>query len=248
MDIKDLLQARSEEAYRVFLPHVSIDCVVFGFHESSLKVLLLKMKGMHAWGLPGGYVLKEESIEDAAIRILHARTGADRIFLQQFKVFSDPERIKGFLDDYPGELWNKQRFITIGFYALIPFSQIVPVTDEISEICEWKDIDKLPDMMMDHRTIFDEALRILRYQLNYQPIGYNLLPHEFTMPELLRLYEIILDKKLDRSNFQRKIKSFDILTKLNKTKSAGAYRSPHLYSFDIDKYQKALERGLKEEW
>ncbi len=248
MDIRDEILKRSEEAYKTYLPHISVDCVVFGFNESSLNVLLLKMIGEPKWQLPGGYVLKDETIEEAAIRDLKSRTGATNIFLHQFKVFSDPKRTDNILTDYPDDLWNKQRFITVGFYALVPYSQIAPVPDEFSSACEWIDIDKLPEMMMDHRKILDGALSTIRHQLNYQPIGYNLLPKEFTMPELLKLYEILLGKKLERSNFQRRIKSFDILVKLNKSRPGGAHRAPHLYSFDLEKYKKALARGLKEDW
>jgi hypothetical protein len=102
--------------------------------------------------------------------------------------------------------------------------------------------------MMDHRSIFDKALLTLRKELNYKPIGFNLLPEKFTMPELQKLYEIILGKKLNRGNFFRKMLRYDILIKLDESRKGGAHKAPDLYKFDIEKYQTALKDGLKEGW
>jgi hypothetical protein len=102
--------------------------------------------------------------------------------------------------------------------------------------------------MMDHRAIFDKALITLRKQLNHKPIGYNLLPEKFTMPELQKLYEIILGKKLNRGNFYRKMLRYDILIKLHEIRKGGAHKAPDLYQFDIEKYQLALENGFSEGW
>ena len=248
MDLKTLLQERSQEAWNTYMPGISIDCVVFGFHGGMLKVLLIKVKDQKLWGLPGGYIKKTENLKEAASRILKERTGAQNIYLQQFRVFGDLDRSEGFFEDYEDTLWHKQRFISVGFYALVDYSQVQLMLDDISNACEWVSIDALPEFMMDHQNIFDYALATLRRQLNYKPIGYNLLPEIFTMPELQKLYEIILDKKLNRGNFFRKMTGYDILEKLQESRKGGAHKSPNLYKFDLQKYETALKNGFKEGW
>ena len=120
--------------------------------------------------------------------------------------------------------------------------------DEFSEKIEWCSIDSVPSLMMDHKQIYHKALEIMRKQLNSKPIGLNLLPEKFTMPELQKLYECILGKKLNRGNFYRKMLRYDILIKLDEIRKGGAHKSPDLYKFDIDKYKSALKEGLKEGW
>ncbi len=240
-----------------FLAHISLDCVLFGFHENQLKVLLSRLKGRDEWGLPGGFVRKEETAEYAASRVLKERTGLADIFLQQFHVFSDPERgnqLKAIESmnqsiELPLEIeWFRQRFISIGFYALVEFSQVHPTPDPFSDACQWWDLEAVGQLMLDHNLILQKALETLRVQLNYQPIGYNLLPSTFTMPELQKLYEAILGKKLDRRNFHRKITTYGILKKLNERRSGVAHKAPDLYSFDLDKYHQALKEGLRGGW
>jgi 8-oxo-dGTP diphosphatase len=248
MELKDLIIARSEEAYKLYLPHLSIDCVVFGFHEASLRVLLLKVKGMDTWALPGGYVGREEELEQAATRILNERTGAENIYLQQFRLFSKPGRSEAFFKDYPEGQWHRQRFVSAGFYALVNYTQVAARADEYTELCEWRDINDIPEMIMDHRAIFDAALIKLRRELNYKPIGCNLLPEIFTMPELQKLYEILLGKPLNRGNFYRKMMAYDILDKLDETRKGGAHKAPNLYRFNTERYTIALQDGLKEGW
>jgi 8-oxo-dGTP diphosphatase len=248
MEFRKIIEEKSDKAWGMYLPHLSIDCVVFGFHDATLKVLVVQMKDDKLWALPGGYILKTENIKEAASRILQQRTGATNIYLQQFRVFSDLNRSEGFFESFDDTIWNKQRFLSIGFYALVDYSHVNLVVDEISDACEWKPIDELPDLMMDHRYIFDKALITLRKQLNHKPIGYNLLPEKFTMPELQKLYEIILGKKLNRGNFYRKMLRYDILIKLDEIRKGGAHKAPDLYQFDVVKYQLALENGFSEGW
>jgi 8-oxo-dGTP diphosphatase len=248
MEIKKLIEEKSELTWEDYLPHLSIDCVVFGFHDAALKVLVVKIKDENLWALPGGYVLKTENLSEAANRILRERTGAENIYLQQFSVFSDLNRSEGFFEKYEDAIWNKQRFLSIGFYALVDFSTVNLVIDAFSDACEWKAIDELPELIMDHGSIYDKALVTLRKQLNYKPIGLNLLPEKFTMPELQKLYEIILGKKLNRGNFYRKMLRYDILVKLDEIRKGGAHKAPDLYKFDVEKYQNALKDGFNEGW
>jgi ADP-ribose pyrophosphatase YjhB (NUDIX family) len=240
-----------------YLNHISLDCVVFGFHGNQLKVLLVRMKKTKEWALPGGFVHDNESLEVAASRVLKERTDLDNIFLNQFHVFSDPLRSKnnpavpGIIEfghtDYT-ESWFAQRFISVGFYALVEFSQVLPQPDVLSDVCEWVNLDEIDSLMMDHNEILNKALETLRLQLTFQPIGYNLLPEKFTMSELRKLYETILGKELDRRNFQRKILTYNILTRLEEVRQGVAHKAPGLYMFSLENYQKALEEGLNGRW
>jgi ADP-ribose pyrophosphatase YjhB (NUDIX family) len=240
-----------------FLPHISLDCVVFGFHDGQLKILLLELKKQSGRALPGGFLQRDETLEQAAIRTLQERTGLHDIFLQQFHVFSDPERgkqedrVRQLTDKelHPSKVtWFSQRFISVGFYALVEFSKVNPVADELSEACEWHSLEERGALILDHDAILERALEALRSQLRYQPVGVNLLPQKFTMPELQKLYEAILGKKLDRRNFQRKILSYGILDELNEKRTGVAHKAPFLYSWHMGNYQRALKQGLEEGW
>ena len=239
------------------IAQLSVDCVVFGFHDYSLKVLLLKSAFENMWALPGGFIRKDESVEKAAHRILKMRTGIENVFLKQLRVFGQPDRKRSITEPEVYKLsglsvdqvaWLAERFITIGFYALVDYTKTVPSADLFSSKAEWVNLNEFEDMIMDHHEILNAALETLRLQLNYQPIGYNLLPEKFTMSEIQKLYEAILGKKLDRRNFQRKINSFNILDKLDERKTGCAYRAPFLYRFNKEKYQKALTQGLYGGW
>jgi 8-oxo-dGTP diphosphatase len=188
MDFKKKIEKVSEHYWEIYVPNLSLDCVVFGFHDNLLKVLVIKMIEGDLWALPGGYILKTEQLNDAATRILKERTGAEDIYLQQFRVFGNLNRSESFFEDFSNNLWHKQRFVSVGFYALVDFTKVNLVIDEFSIKCEWKSIDELPELMMDHSFIFEKALSTLRKQLIHKPIGYNLLPKKFTMPELQKLY------------------------------------------------------------
>jgi ADP-ribose pyrophosphatase YjhB (NUDIX family) len=240
-----------------YLPHISLDCVIFGFHEQRLKVLLLKMRHKALWALPGGFLKHTETLEAAATRILQERTGLREIFLQQFHIFSSLERSDAAtaVSDYARvgihlsqDSWMAQRFLTVGYYALVAFPSVIPQADAVSEACTWWDLSAVGPLMMDHNEILQRALMTLRTQLSYQPIGRTLLPARFTMPELQKLYEAILGKPLDRRNFQRRMLSVGILTRLPERKAGGAHKAPYLYEFDPVRYEQALTEGLYGGW
>jgi ADP-ribose pyrophosphatase YjhB (NUDIX family) len=242
---------------KIYQPGISVDCVILGFHENELKLLLLKVEQSNQWALPGGFIKKNETIENAAYRVLQERTGVQDIFLQQFNVFGAPDRSDARIHQnryleygikIPKDNWLLQRFITIGFYALIDFSEVNLRAIVSDETAEWIDMNKVSNLMMDHAAIVQKALETLRTQLAYLPIGKNLLPKKFTMPELQKLYETILNEKLDRRNFQRKLLSFGILNRLTETKKGGAHKAAFLYTFNEKKYQKALKDGLYGSW
>lgn len=242
---------------KYFMPCTSIDCVIFGFHDSQLKVLLLELTDLGGYGLPAGFIYKDEHIDDSAKRILKERTGLQDLFLQQFYIFGDPRRCdnnitkivfeKGNIEA-PKSNWLLQRFLTIGYYALVDFEAVNASPDYFSVSCEWHDIHNLPPMAMDHADIIQKALFTIRTHLRYEPVGYNLLPTKFTMPELQSLYETILDQKLDRRNFQRKMLSYGILKRLKEQRTGVAHKAPYLYSFDLKKYHKALKEGFQSAW
>lgn len=242
---------------KYFMPCVSIDCVIFGFHDGQVKVLLLKIANLGGWGLPAGFIYKNEHIDDSAQRILIERTGLKDLFLQQFYVFGDPNRCDNNITKIafentgtkaPATNWLLQRFLTIGYYALVDFKAVNAQPDPFSEDCDWHDIDNLPPLAMDHSNIIQQALLTLRIHLRYEPVGYNLLPEKFTMPELQKLYETILSKKLDRRNFQRKMLSYGILRRLKQRRKGVAHKAPYLYSFDLRKYHVALKEGFQSAW
>lgn len=243
----DLGQEFIEKGQETYLRHVSVDCVIFGFHENELRVLLLKWKNNGPWCLPGGFVKLDESVEESVARMVKERTGLSNIFFQQFHVFSDPqrERKKELIRHVGSDSWLMERFITVGFYALVEFSKVHPEADLFSDECTWWDVDSVPKMVYDHNEIFQTALRSLRQSLNDHPIGYELLPARFTMPELQKLYETILGQSLDRRNFQKKMLGLGILERLKERKTGGAHKAPYLYKFNKAKYDKALKTGLR---
>lgn len=205
-----------------FIPGLSVDNVIFGFHDNQLKVLLLEAKDRKHWMLPGGYILKDEAVDSAAERVLFNRTGLKKVYLQQVGVFGDPKRssphlIKGLVKsmelDEKRNKWFLQRFITIGYYALVEFEKVTPVADPLSLSCKWFDFDNIPPLIFDHGAIIEAALVAMRQHLNFQPIGLNLLPTNFPLKSLQSIYETILGKKLDRPNFNRKMLSLGILEK-----------------------------------
>ena len=246
MDFKEIIINNSKKAYEMYVPHISVDTVIFGFNGDQLKVLLLKMKFNHQYFLPGGYMKKEENLESAAIRILRERTQLDKIFLQEFAVFSELNRSEEAFKDFPDDLWHKKRFISVGYYALVNHKDVSPIGDELSESCDWIILDELEshNITMDHKKIIEKALNTLREQISYKPIGLNLLPEKFTLSELQKLYEAILGRTLNRGNFYRKIKNIGILKKLDEKRKGGAHKAPDLYTFDQENYFKILENGI----
>lgn len=230
-----------------FLPHISTDCVIFGFHNNELKVLLLKWKDKGTWCLPGGFVKRDESLNDSAMRVLHERTGLENIFLQQFQAFGDPHRDKTKRSVTPiGNVrsWITGRFITIGYWALVEYSKVTPRPDWLSDECKWWDLRDIPKLIFDHNAIVNAALEALRFSLNDHPVGYSLLPEKFTMPDLQRLYETILATSLDRRNFQKKMLSLNVLERLPERKTGGAHKAPYLYRFNKRKYGRS-RKGLR---
>ena len=236
---------------------LSIDCVIFGFHDNQLKVLLIKSKYAERWALPGGFVPINEDLDQAAVTILQSRTGVEGVFLRQFSTFGavnrrDPDFNHSILNFYgiPVEegKWYLNRFVTVGYYALVDFLQTAPQGDLVNERVAWVDFGDLPELILDHQKILDKALETLRVELNLMPVGYNLLPEKFSIPELQKLYETILGRTLDRRNFLRKITAIGILIKLDEKKVNVSHKAPNLYCFDKVKYDEVLKNGIHKAW
>lgn len=225
------------------IPQLSIDCVIFGFHENELKVLLSKYPNLDLWGLQGGYVLQSEDIDAAAQRILEERTGLEDIFLKQFYTFGKADRPtydvlkKAFeelsidIEDMP---FFRQRFVSIGYYSLVDFVKVTPQLGLFTECSEWFDIQNLPTLAFDHADMVEKALEMMRHSLDYHLVGFNLLPDTFTMKQLQLLYETILGEKLRRNNFQEKILNMNILERLEKQFTGKAHKAPYLYRYKKD--------------
>ena len=249
MDNFDELNDFIQNGDKVYLPHFTIDCVIFGYEDRQLKVLLTKWIGL-GWGLPGGFVRRDEALTDAAKRILKERTALDSVFLKQFHVFGDtPQRINGRKleknSGVPEGSWLLERTLAIGYYAIMDCSKVNVKLDLFVEDFKWVNITEIPnDLILDSNELIDSALESIRNQIFHEPIGMELLPEKFTLPELQALYETILDKKFNRGNFYAKLNTLQIITKLDEKRNIGQHRSPFLYIFHKDNYQNALNEKV----
>jgi len=234
--------------------NLSVDCVIFTIQDGRLKVLLTKLFSESNWMLPGGFINKNEEVDAAARRALNQRTGVENIFLQQFQVFSKPDRfsfeelfqlLQKIDRDINGIKSFPKRVISIGYFALVNYEKVNLTGGVFEEEVTWIDLKSLPKLFFDHNEIVKQAVESLRKELYFSPIAYNLLPAKFTMPELQKLYEIILDKFIDRSSFQKKMLKWDIYERLEERKEGVAHKRPFLYQFDQEKYTEALSKGIK---
>jgi ADP-ribose pyrophosphatase YjhB (NUDIX family) len=223
-----------------WLPGISVDCVLFCFHENQLKYLTLKFLNSDVWSLPGGVVGVKEGINDAAKRVLNERTGLSGIFLEQFYCFGEFgrnvnarlefEKIKSDILRTTDDLdWISSRFITLGYLAVVDYSKVNVSPGDISDQFLWQDVTDFKKLFLDHNEIVDKALVKLRECLDTKLIAFSLLPETFTMSEIQQVYETILGTSIVRTNFQRKILSLDILERIEKKYSGGAHKAPYLY-------------------
>jgi 8-oxo-dGTP diphosphatase len=239
MDADPLLTKLFDGQDRELVPHLSVDCAIFGFHQGRLKLLLLRWKHLSAWSLPGGFVRKDEPIDQAAERVLRERTGLDRVYLRQFHAFGGTDRHEDALIpaframgvEAPADHWIVSRVVSVAYFALVDVAKVELAPDAFSEECRWWDLSERPTLLFDHDAITTLALETLRAQLDYLALAANLLPDKFTMPELQRLYETVLGTRLDRRNFQKRMLDQGFIVRLAERKTGGAHRSPFLYRF-----------------
>ena len=206
---------------------LSVDCVIFGFEENKLKVLLIRSdmkKFQSRWSLLGDLLNPNEDLDDAAYRILNQRTGMDDLYLEQVHTFGKVSR-------HPGG-----RVVTVAYYSLINvLNHKLQILD--NEI-HWHDVTAVKDLAFDHQNIFETCLKRLQKRVQEHPLGFNLLPNKFSLRELQNLYEAILGIKLDRRNFRKKFFSMDFLVDLEEIETNVPHRPGRLYQFDYEKYEK----------
>ncbi len=222
-------------SYEYPRPALTVDCVVFGLDDDELKVLLIRRGGepyAGRWALPGGFVQMDETTEDAARRELQEETGLERIFLEQLYTFSDVDRDP------------RERVVTVAYYALVKMSdhRVQAATDAAD--AGWFAVSEAHALAFDHDKILDVALTRLRGKVRYQPIGFELLPKKFTLTQLQRLYEVVLETKLDKRNFRKKILGMDLLVDLEEVEKDVAHRAARLYRFDRTKYRALVKQGF----
>ncbi len=215
--------------------NISIDCVIFGFENNELEILLIK-RGFDPftgqWALPGGFILKEEELDKSAKRILFETTGVNKIFMKQIAAF-------GGLHRYPD-----RRVFTVGYFALIsPDNYDLHPGLNIKDV-KWVKLNKIPNLPFDHNKIIDNALMKLRQRVRTQPVGFELLPKKFTLPQLQLLYEKILGKDFDKRNFRKKILKMNLLEKLDIKETNSVGRAAFFYKFDQKAYNDFKNQGF----
>lgn len=215
----------------------SADCIIFGFDEGELKILLIQRaeEPFKDWyALPGNMVYEDESIDAAAERILYELTGLKGIYMEQFHTFGEVNR-------HP-----KGRVITVAYFAMIRLNgqkDLKPVTNYASKAC-WVSVKDLPELAFDHNLMFNNGFDKIKSKISYQPIAFELLPEKFTLTQLQSLYEVILNKKLDKRNFRKKMLAYDILKELDEKQKGVSYRAAKLYKFDKRKYAKYFQNEI----
>ncbi|MEM9325762.1 MAG: NUDIX domain-containing protein [Bacteroidota bacterium] len=216
---------------------VAVDCIIFGFdqNQEELKLLLVRRpiepeKGQ--WSLMGGLLNVNETLNEAATRVLHELTGLRNVYLEQLQVYSEVSRDP------------VERTISVAYYALINSEEHDrELSQEYS--AQWFNISEKPELIFDHCAMVEHAIHRLRYRTSTQPIGFELLPEKFTMRQLQKLYEKILDEELDKRNFIKKVNALDILEKLDEKDKQSSRRGSYLYKFNQEKYLSKSRNGFE---
>lgn len=213
---------------------VAVDCIIFGFEDGKLKLLIIKrkvdpMEG--AWSLVGGFVQEGESTNNAATRVLRQTTGIQDIYMDQLQCYGDADRDSG------------ARVIAVAYYALIRISEHDRILAN-AHGAHWLSLHQIPELIFDHSQMLSDALARLRDQAHFHPIGFELLPEKFSLPQLRNLYEEIYQRPLDKRNFRKKILAMDILEKLDEKDKSTSKKGANLYRFDRKKYAALTEHGL----
>lgn len=213
---------------------VAVDCIIFGFEDGKLKLLIIKrkvdpMEG--AWSLVGGFVQQNESTDHAATRVLQQTTGIQNIYMDQLQSYGEVDRDSG------------ARVISVAYYALIRISEHDRrLANEHG--AHWLSLHQIPELIFDHSRMLHDALAKLRDKARFHPIGFELLPEKFSLPQLRNLYEEIYQRPLDKRNFRKKILAMDILEKLDEKDKSTSKKGANLYRFDKKKYAALAEHGF----
>jgi 8-oxo-dGTP diphosphatase len=221
---------------------ISVDCVLFGFDEKKLKVLLIEQR--HAGtdrklpkiqtALPGDLLKDKESLDECAKRVLKELTSLKGIYLKQFYTFGDPKRVQDLKDQEWLRLFRahpERRVITVGYYSLVKLDDYTPKASSFAGKTKWVDVYNIPELAFDHNEIVDRALDVFRHELVADNIGFELLPEKFTLSQLQHLHEIILDKKLDKRNFRKNVLKGNHLTPLEEKQQGVLHKPAQLYKY-----------------
>lgn len=231
----DVPSARSNALDDYFTFGISVDCVVFGYDGSDVKVLLIK-RGTEPFkdfqAIPGDLVHPNEDAITATQRVLRDLTGLENVYLEQLQTFAGVNR-------HP-----LGRVATIAYYSLLKIADYNPKPSSWAIDAKWTPIQDLEEMAFDHKEIFDSAIDRLKLRVRNQPIGFELLPEEFTLADLQHLYETLLSTQFDKANFRKKILFMDLLIPLDKTQNAVRHRPARLYRFDPARYEALSKRGF----
>lgn len=223
-------------SYEFPRPALTVDCVVFGLDEDNLLKIMLIQRQLPPfqgqWALPGGFVRVEESLEEAARRELREETGIENVFLEQLYTFGNVNRDP------------RDRIVTVAYYALINlWEHRIKATTDASDAA-WFPLKKIPPLPFDHDHILATALARLKGKVRYEPIGFELLPKKFTLSQLQKLYETILEQELDKRNFRKKILKMEFLIALDETEQNVPHRAARLYQFDEQTYCQLKQKGF----
>lgn len=213
---------------------LSVDCVIFGLDEGKLKVLLIQHDGGPRdglWALPGDYVHKDLSISEMPHNVLERLTGLTDVYVDQLGTFGDLGRV------------FDRRVITIAYYALVASKKYFLEKGPGAKDVKWYPLDELPHLIYDHAEILEQAKLKLRDKLKKEPVGFELLPTKFTLTQLQKVYEVVMDVKLDTRNFRKKILKTKLVIGLDERDESVPYRAPQLYKFDYEVYQQLSKTG-----
>lgn len=222
-------------SYEFERPALSVDIVVFALDEEALQVMLVERDikpFVGQWALPGGFVRVDETLDEAARRELEEETGLKNIFLEQLYTFGDVKRDP------------RERVVTVAYYALVNLvGHDVHASTDVRNAA-WFSVNELPDLAFDHATILAAAHERLKGKVRYQPIGFELLPEKFTLRQLQHMYEVILDRPLDKRNFRKKVLGMQIVTDTKEIEKDVAHRAARLYRFDKRRYDRLTKQGF----
>lgn len=214
---------------------ISVDAVVFGYESETISVLLIKRKYepfKGKWAIPGGFVLEDESLEEAVERELKEETGIEINYLEQLYTFGNPKRDP------------RSRVVSIAYFGLIKPSAFKISASTDAEEVQWFKITELPTLSFDHETILKLAITRLQGKITYEPIGFELLDNKFPFSDLEKLYTTLLGRSIDRRNFRKKILSLNILDELNEKASKGTGRPANLFKFNSKRYYELKKNGI----
>ena len=214
---------------------ITVDCVVFALDDTELKILLIKRAlepYAGSWALPGGFVHLDETLDEAALRELREETGLEKVFLEQLYTFGAVKRDP------------RERVISVAYYALVNLSEhpVMAATDACD--VAWFGVNDTPTLAFDHAEILKMALERLRSKVRYEPIGFELLPKKFTLTQLQKLYELVLEKEIDKRNFRKRVLGMDLLIETDEVEKDVAHRAARMYRFDERRYRKLSKSGF----